>query len=173
MIPPITVFCYQCLAKKSFAILDSKKFQSWMNVPKLKSFLKILLSWIAKVLLSRIAKVLLSRIAKHAYCSAILDSKKANYFQSTINVPKLKSFLKNLLSWIAKVLLSRIAKVLLSRIAKIANCSAILDSKGFAILDCENCKVLLYIVLLSRISKISNYFAILDSKNCKLFCYPG
>jgi hypothetical protein len=99
-----------------------------MNVPKLKSFLKILLS--------RIAKVLLSRIAKHANCSNILDSKsfairdskKTNSFQSGINVPKLKSFLKILLSWIAKVLLSRIAKI--------ANCSAILDSK--------NCKLLCY-----------------------------
>jgi hypothetical protein len=79
-----------------------------MNVPKLKLF-------------KNSAKVLLSRIAKNANCSAILDSKsfaiqdskKANSFQSWINVPKLKSFLKDLLSWIAKVLLSRRAKVLL------------------------------------------------------------
>jgi hypothetical protein len=123
--------CSAILDSKSFAIRDSKKtnsFQSWINVPKLKSFLKILLSWIAKVLLLR--------IAKHANCSAILDSKsfairdskKTNSFQSWINVPKLKSFLKILLSWIAKVLLSRIANI--------ANCSAILDSK--------NCKLLCY-----------------------------
>jgi hypothetical protein len=71
-----------------------------MNVPKLKLF-------------KNSAKVLLSRIAKNANCSAILDSKKANSFQSWINVPKLKSFLKDLLSWIAKVLLSWKAKVLL------------------------------------------------------------
>ena len=129
MIPPITVFCYQCLAKKSFAILDSKKFQSWMNVPKLKSFLKILLSWIAKVLLSR--------IAKHVNCSAILesksfairDSRKANSFQSWINVPKL-------LSWISKVFLSRIAKI--------ANCSAILDSQSFAIQESKICTLFCY-----------------------------
>jgi hypothetical protein len=102
-----------------------------MNVPKLKSFFKILISWIAKVLLSR--------IAKHVNCSAILesksfairDSRKENSFQSWINVPKL-------LSWIAKVFLSRIAKI--------ADCSAILDSKSFAIQQ---------------------------TKICTLFCYPG
>ena len=130
-----------CLAKKSFANLDSKKFcyPGQLNV-------------------------LLSRIAKSF---AIQGSQEKNFFQSWINVPKLKSFL----SWIANFCYLGQQNVLLSSIAKHIEICISREAKQSRIAKLPKIAKLCYPGQQNFLqSWIAKHLAIQDSKT---FCYPG